>query len=217
MRLVDLTGKKFGRLTVVSRAENSKSGKSRWLCVCECGNECIVHGDSLKSGNTKSCGCIRREANHDRATTHGMSNTPLFAVWCAMVSRCKNPNNKSYKHYGARGINVCGEWLDSSKFIEWAIKNGYADGLTIERIDVNKGYEPSNCKWITRKEQARNKTNNVMIEIDGTSKCLPEWCEEYGMNYYTVYQRIKKLGWEPKKALTTPLKKPNKKAGENHS
>lgn len=217
MRLVDLTGKKFGRLTVVSRAENSKSGKSRWLCVCECGNECIVHGDSLKNGNTKSCGCIRREANHDRATTHGMSNTPLFAVWCAMVSRCKNPNNKSYKHYGARGINVCGEWLDSSKFIEWAIKNGYADGLTIERIDVNKGYEPSNCKWITRKEQARNKTNNVMIEIDGTSKCLPEWCEEYGMNYYTVYQRIKKLGWEPKKALTTPLKKPNKKAGENHS
>lgn len=89
--------------------------------------------------------------------------------------------------------------------------------MTIERIDVGKGYEPDNCKWIPRKQQARNKTNNVMVEIDGTSKCLPEWCEEYGMSYYTVYQRIKKLGWEPKKALTTPIKKPKKKAGENHS
>lgn len=217
MRLLDLTGRTFGRLTVLSRAENSKGGKPRWLCRCQCGNECIVHSSSLVSGNTKSCGCLRNEKSRSRAMTHGMSKSPLFAVWCAMIGRCENQNNKSYPNYGGRGISVCKEWHDSSTFFEWALNNGYSHGLTIERIDVDKGYEPDNCKWVSRKQQARNKTNNVMIEIDGTSKCLPEWCEEYGVNYYTVYQRIKKLGWEPKKALTTPLKKPNKKAGENHS
>lgn len=202
--MVDLTGKKFGRLTVVSRAENSKGGKSRWLCRCECGNECVVHGSSLKSGNTKSCGCIRREANHDRATTHGMSKTPLFTIWWAMVSRCNNPNNRSYENYGGRGIHVCDEWLDSSCFFEWAITNGYSEGLTIERVDVNKGYEPSNCKWIPKAEQARNKTNSRMVEINGERKCLAQWCEEYGVDYFMVRQRICKLGWEPEKALTTP-------------
>lgn len=217
MRLLDLTGRTFGRLTVLSRAENGKGGKSRWLCKCRCGNECIVHSSSLVSGNTRSCGCLRREESHNRSTTHGMSKSPLFAVWRAMVGRCENPNNKSYPYYGGKGISVCKEWHGSSTFFEWALNNGYSHGLTIERIDVGKGYEPDNCKWIPRKQQARNKTNNVMVEIDGTSKCLPEWCEEYGMSYYTVYQRIKKLGWEPKKALTTPIKKPKKKAGENHS
>lgn len=214
MRLLDLTGKRFGRLTVVSRAENSKSGKTRWRCKCDCGNECVVHGDSLKSGNTKSCGCVRRESSHNKATTHGMSDTPLFAVWWAMISRCKNPNNKSYKNYGGRGIRVCDEWTDSSKFFEWAIKNGYAEGLTIERIDVNGGYEPSNCTWIPKEKQARNKTNNRMIEINGERKCLAQWCEEYGVDYFTVHQRICKLGWSPEKALNTPKRK--LKAGENH-
>ena len=214
MRLLDLTGKRFGRLTVVSRAENSKSGKTRWHCKCDCGNECVVHGDSLKSGNTKSCGCVRREYNHNKATTHGMSGTPLFAVWWAMISRCKNPNNKSYKNYGGRGIRVCDEWTHSSKFFEWAIKNGYAEGLTIERIDVNRGYEPNNCKWIPKEEQARNKTNNRMIEINGERKCLAQWCEEYSVDYFMVHQRICKLGWSPEKALNTPKKK--LKVGENH-
>lgn len=204
MRLVDLTGEKFGRLTVVSRAENSKGGKSRWLCRCECGNECVVHSSSLKSGNTRSCGCIRREASHDRATTHGMSKTPLFTIWRAMVSRCNNPNNRSYENYGGRGIHVCDEWLDSSSFFGWAIANGYSEGLTIERVDVNKGYEPSNCKWIPKAEQARNKTNNRMLEINGERKCLAQWCEEYGVDYFMVRQRICKLGWEPEKALTAP-------------
>ena len=214
MRLDDLTGKKFGRLTVMSRAKNSKGGKARWLCRCECGNECIVHSSSLKSGNTKSCGCIRREVSHDKAVTHGMSKTPLFAVWWAMLSRCNNPNNHSYKNYGARGIKVCDEWLNPSKFFDWAAENGYSSGLTIERIDVNKGYGPDNCKWIPKDEQARNKTNNRMIEINCERKCLAQWCEEYNVDYFMVHQRICKLGWSPEKALTTPKKK--LKVGENH-
>lgn len=206
MRFVDLTGQQFGRLTAMSRAEDSKGGKTRWLCKCQCGNECVVHASSLRSGNTKSCGCLRNEKSHERATTHGMSKSPLFGVWWAMISRCENENNASYKNYGGRGISVCDEWHDSSTFFEWALDNGYKRGLSIERVDVNKGYEPNNCKWITKEEQARNKTNNLMIEIGETTKCLAQWCEEYGIEYSTAYQRIKKLGWESEKALTTPVK-----------
>lgn len=204
MRLVDLTGQRFGRLTVISRAENSNSGKSRWLCRCDCGNECVVHSLSLRSGNTKSCGCLRSEVSQKKATTHGLSKTSLFHVWWAMKSRCANPNNKAYKNYGGRGISVCSEWQDSEPFFEWAFANGYRKGLTIERIDVNGNYEPNNCKWASAKEQARNKTNSRIIEIDGVLKPLAQWCEEYDIDYFVAYQRINKLGWEPKKALTVP-------------
>lgn len=207
MKLVDLTGQTFGRLTVVSRAENSNGGKARWLCKCECGNDCIVHASALRSGNTKSCGCLRAEISHDRVVTHGMSRTSLFHVWRAMKDRCLNPNNRSYKNYGGKGVRVCDEWLDSTTFFDWARSSGYEDGLTIERIDVNGDYCPENCKWIPFAEQARNKTNNLMIEIDGVSKCLAQWCDEYDMSYFMVSQRIRKLGWEPKKALTTPPRK----------
>lgn len=207
MRLDDLTGKRFGRLTVVSRAENGKGGRARWLCRCDCGNKRVVYGYSLKSGNTRSCGCLRAETSKDKATTHGMSKTSLFHVWWAMMERCTNKNSNSYKNYGGRGISVCDEWLDSATFFDWALSNGYEEGLTIERIDVNDGYKPSNCKWITKAEQARNKTNSFIVEIDGESKCLAEWCERYEINYSTVHQRIAKLGWPPIKALTTPISK----------
>lgn len=207
MRLDDLTGKRFGRLTVVSRAENGKGSRARWLCRCDCGNERVVYGYSLKSGNTRSCGCLRAETSKDKATTHGMSKTSLFHVWWAMMERCTNKNSKSYKNYGGRGISVCDEWLDSTTFFNWALSSGYEEGLTIERIDVNDGYKPSNCKWVTKKEQARNKTNSFIVEIDGESKCLAEWCEIYEINYFTVHQRIAKLGWSPIKALTTPISK----------
>lgn len=211
MRLVDLTGEKFERLTVISRAENSNSGHTRWLCECECGKQCIVHATSLRGGNTKSCGCLRNEVSRERVVTHGMSKTSLFHVWCAMRERCFNPNNRSYKNYGGRGIKVCDEWLVPETFFEWAHESGYSEGLTIERIDVNKGYEPSNCRWVPSKEQARNKTNNRMVEIDGETKCLAQWCEEYHMDYFTVHQRICKLGWEPRRALTTPPRRPKKR------
>ena len=215
MRLIDLTGQTFGRLTVLKRAENSPSGRSRWLCQCECGNTCIVHSTSLHSGNTRSCGCLKAEVSREKATTHGMSGTSLFNVWCAMHSRCLNKNNHSYGNYGGRGIRMCDEWMDSSTFFDWALANGYKEGLTIERIDVNGNYEPSNCKWITKAEQARNKTNSRIFEVDGVSASLAQLCENYNIDYSTVYQRITKLGWEPKRALTTPVRK-IRKAGESN-
>lgn len=216
MRLEDLTGRTFGRLTVVSRAENSKGGKARWLCRCQCGNECIVYSCSLKSGNTKSCGCFRKEENHKRAMTHGMSKSKLFTIWWAMICRCENENNKSYPNYGGRGICVCDEWHDSSAFFEWALNNGYSDGLSIERIDVDEGYSPDNCKWITREKQAHNKRNNFMVDFEGEQKRLVQLCEEYGIDYSTVYQRVRKLGWDTKKALTTPARKIEKRKQVKH-
>ena len=199
-KLIDLTGKRFGKLTVLSRAENSKANTAKWLCRCDCGNTCIVYGSSLRRGQTQSCGCLRGDRNKERST-HGMRKTRLYGVWNNMRRRCYEPTTKSFKDYGGRGIK------EPETFFDWAKASGYAEGLTIERIDVNGNYEPSNCKWITKEEQARNKTNSFIVEIDGESKCLAEWCEIYEINYFTVHQRIAKLGWSPIKALTTPISK----------
>ena len=209
-KLIDLTGKRFGRLTVLSRAENSKDDKAKWLCRCDCGNTCIVYGISLRRGHTHSCGCLRGDRNKERST-HGMSKTRLYGVWNNMKRRCCDPTTKSFKDYGGKGIKVCDEWLEPEPFFDWAKASGYAEGLTIERIDVNGNYEPSNCKWITKAEQAWNKTNSFMVEIDGESKCLHQWCDEMGISYHTVYARMKRLGWDAKKALTTPPRKLQKR------
>jgi hypothetical protein len=128
-----------------------------------------------------------------------MSQTSLFHVWRAMKSRCKNPNNRGYKNYGGRGISVCDEWLTFTTFADWAFRNGYEEGLTLERIDVDGGYNPSNCKWIPPEKQAHNKRNNFTVEINGERKRLVQLCEEYGIDYMTVYQRINKLGWDTEK------------------
>lgn len=209
-KLIDLTGKRFGKLTVLSRAENSKANTAKWLCRCDCGNTCIVYGSSLRRGQTQSCGCLRGDRNMERST-HGMRKTRLYGVWNNMRRRCYEPTTKSFKDYGGRGIKVCDEWLEPEAFFDWAKASGYAEGLTIERIDVNGNYEPSNCKWITKAEQARNKTNSFMVEIDGESKCLHQWCDEMGIDYHLVYARMKRLGWDAKKALTTPPRKLQKR------
>lgn len=209
-KLIDLTGKRFGKLTVIHRAEHSDHGRANWVCKCDCGKTCVVLGNCLRRGQTKSCGCLRADKNRERST-HGMRNTKLYSVWANIKNRCYNPSSKSYPSYGGRGIKVCDDWLDSSKFIEWAMSSGYSEGSTIERIDVNGNYEPGNCTWIPRAEQARNKTNSFLITIDGESKCLHQWCDETGMDYQLVYHRIKQLGWKPEKALTTPPRKLKRK------
>ena len=157
----DLTNKKFGKLLVIKRVENNKYGKSQWLCKCDCGNKKIVSSHCLKSGDTKSCGCLKRNSG----IKHGLRFTRQYRILQMMKQRCYNPKATKYKNYGGRGIKIGDEWLDENHGIEnfynWSIEHGYADDLTIDRINVNGNYEPSNCRWATFKEQNLNKRNNV--------------------------------------------------------
>lgn len=162
MKAKDLTGQRFGRLVVVERVQNhGKNMQARWLCVCDCGNETTALSDNLKRGYVTSCGCYRKEKTAECKTTHGMNRTRLHRIWIGMKNRCCNPNNAGFEYWGARGIKVCDDWKnDFQSFYEWAISNGYADNLSIDRIDPNGNYEPSNCRWATAHEQRINQRRN---------------------------------------------------------
>lgn len=195
MAYSDLTGMKFGRLTVLRRAENDKWGFVRWLCVCDCGNEVCTSGASLRSGHTQSCGCLRRERIVDSTTKHNGSHTKLYTIWQGMKRRCFNKNHKHYHLYGGRGITVHSEWIDNfGAFRDWAMSAGYTDGLTLDRIDVNGNYEPSNCRWITMHDQARNKSTNVIVSYHGEEGCLTDMCRKLNISKAIARHRMKNHG-----------------------
>ena len=195
----DLTGKKFGKLEVIG-VHDTGSRKTYYVCQCDCGNVKVVRADSLISGATKSCGCIKKEQDKTNLTAnhrHKMSGTRIYETWQDMKRRCYNKQNARYDRYGGRGIKVCEEWLnDFQSFYDWAISNGYSDDLTIDRIDNDGNYEPSNCRWSTAKEQCNNRGSNINITIGNATKSLMCWCEIFNVDYKKVYARYKRNGYE---------------------
>lgn len=205
MKFKNLTSEKFGRLLVLGRAKNKtyKCGASvvQYICECDCGNKVIVSANGLRSGHTKSCGCLRREMGKESLFKHGHGNERIYRIWVHMRERCEKPNVREYKHYGERGIVVCDEWKNNfESFYEWAITHGYEECLTIDRIDTNGNYEPSNCRWVTMKVQTNNRRNNHLITYNGQSKTVTQWAEEKGINPSTVFTRLSR-GWSIERAL----------------
>lgn len=167
---IDLTGRKFGRLTVIERAGTNKHKKLIWCCLCDCGNKVNINGSQLHNGDTKSCGCLIKDFNNSKRVAYKKHKERLYRVWASMIQRCINPKVKAYKDYGGRGIAVCDEWYKYLAFREWAKNSGYNPDArfsecTIDRIDVNGNYEPSNCRWVDMKTQATNKRNNLKEAI----------------------------------------------------
>lgn len=199
-RIVNLEGRVFGKLTVLSFSHKNKRHQRLWECQCDCGNKAFVNSSNLLIGKTRSCGCLPK-----KKPIHGFSKTPLSLVLKHLLHRCYNKNNYSYHNYGGRGISVCDEWrFNQASFYKWAIENGYNENLELDRINVNGNYEPSNCRWATIKEQARNRRTNVFVEYKGKRKIIIEWCEEYNMSYSNFYARQKR-GWSIHEILTTPM------------
>jgi hypothetical protein len=206
MGFKDITGERYGRLLVIMPIKKDGRGEYFWICQCDCGNIKTISGNKLRSGNTRSCGCFREEHRGDNNRTHGMANNRLYTIWLNMRSRCYNPKNISYRNYGGRGISVCNEWRGSfEKFMDWSFYHGYNEALTIDRIDFNGNYSPQNCKWATKIEQANNKRNNHVINIDGEEKTISEWARIYGINCDTIERRINAYGWDEQIAVKTPV------------
>ena len=196
-KLKDLQGQTFGSWFV----EEYDKSKSRWKVKCTCGNIGFVKSYTLTSGiSTRCCKC-RNQVVGKKNTTHGLTSHKLYGVWNTMNQRCSNPNNTKYHNYGHRGITVCDDWKDFRTFYNWALSNGYSEGLTIDRIDVNGNYEPNNCRWVTMKIQGSNTTKNHRIEFNGENHTITEWSEITGIQRKTLEHRLNK-GWSIERTLT---------------
>ena len=180
-----------------------------WKCKCDCGNFTWVKANNLQSGAVKSCGCAGEHNN----IIHGMSHTRLHNIWSKMIDRCERPNSEAYKWYGAEDKHVCDEWIGTDGFVrfqKWSLENGYNKDLTIERINVNKGYSPDNCCWIPFKLQARNRRNTRKYTVNGKERLLVELVEEYGLSYKLVWSRLNN-GWTIEESLGIVMRERRKK------
>lgn len=196
--------KPFGKLTVIGTAETGPRGKQRMKVRCLCGTEKIVYLSDLTSGNTSSCGCLRRELGRMAKTTHGLCKSDAYRSWGAMKTRCCNPRSAGFRFYGGRGITICTRWQ--------SFENFYVDmgdrpvGKTLDRIDTNGPYSPMNCRWATAEEQRNNKRSLHILTVDGESKTITQWSKYLGMGRATLSNRILR-GWSPERAISTPIRR----------
>lgn len=190
----DLSGKKFGKLSVICRIENTDKKHSYYKCRCDCGNICIKRSDIIKNSQHKQCGMCKRPRLD--MTTHGHSNTHLYRVYYAMKQRCYNINCSEYHNYGARDIKVCDEWLNSfTSFYDWAINNGYRKSLQLDRIDNDDDYKPSNCRFVTPIENSNNKRTCVYLTHKGTTMTMTQWARHLGINENTFWRYVRKKNY----------------------
>lgn len=197
-KYINITGKVFGRLTAVERVKNDRHGRTMWLCLCSCGSEVKVLAYSLRSGHSKSCGCLKRDLARAVTTTHGSSKTKTYKLWAGMKDRCNNPNNSAYFYYGDRGIGYCKAW----EFFEAFSKDmgPRPRGATLERLNNNADYSPDNCVWASKTAQANNRRSNKHLTFRGTTKTVSQWSNELGIPYGTLWSRIR-LGWPVEEIL----------------
>lgn len=206
--LRNLIGERINKLTVIDVIHIKNKGK-HLLCKCDCGNEIAIYPYQFFQKTAKSCGCIQKRTGKIYNVSK-LKYPKLYSVWNLMRHRCYDKSNEKYKIYGNRGISVCDAWKnDFLVFYEWAINNGYAHGLTLDRINVNGNYCPENCRWVTAKEQQRNRRNTIIIIYNNEKKSLTEWCEQLNIKPATVRWRLSN-GWTPEKALTYPAQKHHK-------
>jgi hypothetical protein len=211
MRKLNLVGERFGRLVVLAEDDSVPSKNVRWRCLCDCGEEHSARGDALKRGHVLSCGClgptseVRLRALRAAISTHGMSRTPTYTTWQAMLERCHNPKNPKYYMYGALGVKVCERWLSFENFL--ADMGVRPDGHTLDRHpDPHGDYEPGNCRWATPGEQQRNRRAGLhLISFNGKTQCLTDWARETGIPREVLYVRINRNGWPVDLALTSPV------------
>lgn len=196
---INLTGEVFGSLTVLEFAGQDRFRGSLWLCRCECGGETVCRGGDLKRGATRSCGCLHKSIVVATQTTHGLSHLPEYKVWWLMLQRCEDTSRNDYARYGGRGINVCERWHTFENFIA-DMGRRPSPKHQIDRIDNSIGYSPENCRWVTASQNCRNRRNNRIVTFRGEKRCLAECIELSGLNYGTVYSRLR-LGWTVEEAL----------------
>jgi hypothetical protein len=208
---LDLTNHKYGRLTVLAPVENTSSGKTQWLCRCDCGKTATVVSARLRSGITRSCGCLSREnsaaigksnAQHGFASHVNPSRT--YRIWMGMKTRCTNPNSDQWQNYGGRGVKVCDRWLHSFECFLEDMGEPPSTRHSIERIDVDGNYEPDNCTWIPLEDQQYNRRNSLRLEFQGKTQALALWAKELGLDVHLLQNRLK-LGWTVERAFTTPV------------
>lgn len=199
----DITGMRFGRLSVLGMSTTKTRGRSTWDCLCDCGNKKTVVASSLTAGHTKSCGCLNSD-ELDRRSQNSNKSNPLYTTWKGMRARCRDPKRPDFHLYGGRGITVCEEWENFAQFAA-DMQAGYMPGLSIEREDTNGPYCKGNCRWATPKQQANNRRSNRLLTFNGKTQNIEAWSVELGVRFGTIHQRLR-YGWPVERVLSTSVR-----------